>query len=152
MTPDQRAGLANHVHPFACIILHATGTGSGVHLITSALTSPPEPSALTPWDSAQAAFLQQSDRLAAELSTAIARTGIPVHTSRATIRPLDNLTCPAVLVELAPVRELSVADAGYQARVAQAIATALLFWRGHAEPEVRAPAPDPNAALGTGQP
>ncbi len=142
-TPDQRAGLANHVHPFACIVLHATGTGAGVHLVTSALPLPqsPETPALIPWDSAQATFLQQSDRLASELSTAITRTGIPVHISHATIRPLDSLTCPAVLVELAPVRDTSVADSGYQARVAQAVATALLFWRSHAEPDTPAQAP-----------
>ncbi len=151
-TPDQRAGLANHVHPFACIVVHATSTGSGVHLITSALPLPqPAESStatLVSWESAQASFLPQSDRLASELSTAIARTGIPVHSSHATIRPLDSLTCPAVLIELAPARGASVADSGYQARVAQAISTALLFWRGHAEPDI--PAPDPQA--GTGQP
>lgn len=144
-TPDQRAGQANHVHPFACIVLHATGTGSGVHLITSALPLPHSSDAaptLLAWDAAQAGFLQQSDRLAAEISTAIARAGLPVHTSRATIRPLDSLTCPAVLLELAPTRGLSPADSGYQARVAQSVATALLFWRGHADP----PAADPAAA------
>ena len=151
-TPDQRAGLANHVHPFACIVLHATGTGSGVHLITSALPSsgPSDTPALTPWHSAQAAFLPQSDRLAAELSTAIARAGIPVHSSRATIRPLNSLTCPAVLIELAPLPSASLADSGYQARVAQAVATALLFWRGHAEPDQ--PAAEPAAVSGSAQP
>ena len=143
---DQRAGAANHVHPFACIVLHATDTGSGVHLVTSAVTLPPSSSpaaldiatapspTLTPWESAQAASLPQSQRLAAELATALSRAGLPVHQSRASIRPLDNLTCPAVLVELAPLSSASVADSGYQARVAQAISTALLFWRGHAEP------------------
>ncbi len=152
-TPDQRAGIANHVHPFACIVLHATGTGTGVHLITSALpssTSSDTPT-LIPWDSAQASFLPQSDRLAAELSTAIARAGIPVHSSRATLRPLDSLTCPAVLIELAPLPSASLADSGYQARVAQAVATALLFWRGHAEPDFPA-AGDPGTSSGNAQP
>ena len=153
-TPDQRAGLANHVHPFACIVLHATGTGTGVHLITSALPSPisPESPALIPWDSAQAGFLSQSDRLAAELSTAIARAGIPVHSSRATLRPLSSLTCPAVLIELAPLPSASLADSGYQARVAQAVATALLFWRGHAEPDLPSAAADLGTASGSAQP
>ncbi len=150
-TPDQRAGLANHVHPLACIVLHATGTGSGVHLVTSALAPPStEPAALTPWESAQATFLTQSDRLAAELSTAIARAGVPVHTSHATIRPLDSLACPAVLIELAPLPSATVADPAYQARIAQAVATALLFWRGHAEPDL--PSTDPSALPGATQP
>lgn len=153
LSPDLRAGLANHVHPVACIVLHATATGSGVHLITSALPSPlpaEATPALTPWDAAQAAFLPQSDRLAAELSTAITRAGIPVHVSRASIRPLDSLTCPAVLIELAPFASVSPADSGYQARVAQAVATALVFWRGHAEPET--PAGDPALLPGAPQP
>ncbi len=148
-TPDQRAGLANHVHPFACIILHATATGAGVHLITSALPLPQYPDSaptLVPWDAAQTNLLPQSDRLAAELSAAIARTGIPVHTSRATLRPLDSLTCPAVLIELAPSHGLSAADSGYQARIAQSVATALLFWRGHAEPDT------PDTTSGAAQP
>ena len=155
--PDQRAGLANHVRPFACIVLHATGSGSGVHLVTSALPPPTsyDPNILIPWNSAQAAFLAQSDRLAAELSTAIARIGVPVHTSHATIRPLDSLTCPAVLIELAPLPSATPADSGYQARVAQAVATALLFWRGHAEPDLppsSLPSSDPSAIPGAGQP
>ena len=153
-TPDQRAGLANHVHPFACIVLHATGTGSGVHLITSALpfSASSDTPALIPWDSAQAGFLPQSDRLAGELSTAIARAGIPVHSSRATLRPLDSLTCPAVLIELAPLPSTSLADSSYQARVAQAVATALLFWRGHAEPDLPSAAADPTTSSGSAQP
>ena len=152
LSPDQRAGLANHVHPLACIVLHATGSGSGVHLVTSALTAPPpsEPATLTPWDSAQATFLAQSDRLAAELSTAIAHAGVPVHTSHASVRPLASLACPAVLIELAPLPSATVADPAYQARIAQAVATALLFWRGHAEPDL--PSAESPADPGAGQP
>lgn len=146
-TPDQRAGLANHVHPFACIVLHATATGSGVHLITSALSSSADDaSALLPWETAQADFLPQSTRLAGELASALGRAGLPIHASRASIRPLDNLTCPAVLLELAPLAQTSgqtsaptsAADTGYQARVAQAVATALLFWRDHADHNIPA--------------
>lgn len=136
LTPDQRAGLANHVRPFACIVLHATGSGSGVHLITSAVTAAPDTeSSLIPWESAQASFLPQSSRLAGELATALERAGLAVHASRASIRPLDSLTCPAVLIELAPLPSAPVTDSGYQARVAQTVATALLFWRDHAEPD-----------------
>lgn len=153
LSPDARAGLANHVHPFACIILHATASGNGVHLVTSALPPPSfaeSSPALLPWDSAQAGFLQQSDRLAAELSSSIARTGIPAHISRGSVRPLSSLTCPAVLIELAPLSSsTSSADTGYQARVAQAVATALLFWRGHADPPAADSLPEPGSNSGT---
>ena len=154
LTTDARAGLANHVHPFACIVLHATSAGApGIHLITSALPPPPpvDESAIAPipWDSAQAAFLPQSQRLASELASALTHAGLAVHASRASIRPLDNLTCPAILIELAPLPSASVADSGYQARVAQTIATALIFWRGHAEPDL--PPADPSQP-GTSQP
>ncbi len=150
-TPDQRAGAANHVHPFACILLHATAAGSGVHVVTSAL-HPADPSPETdlvphgpppiPWSSAQRAALLQSDHLAAELNTALARAGLPTHRSRASVRPMDSLTCPAVAIELAPLNNTSAADPGYQQRVAQAIATALLFWRGQTTPPPAAPSGD----------
>ncbi|WP_174243133.1 N-acetylmuramoyl-L-alanine amidase, partial [Granulicella sp. L60] len=57
-TTDQRADIANHAHPTACLILHATSSGSGVHIITSTLTPPDDPDsphAAIPWDTAQAA-------------------------------------------------------------------------------------------------
>ena len=38
LTPDQRAGTANHVRALACILIHATPSGSGAHLFTSTLT------------------------------------------------------------------------------------------------------------------
>ena len=34
---SQRAGIANHALASACLILHATATGTGVHLFTSSL-------------------------------------------------------------------------------------------------------------------
>ena len=138
-TPDQRAGAANHAHPLACILLHATAAGAGVHLVTSALAPPdptaePSSTAAISWDTAQTASLPQSQRLAGEIATAISRAGLPMHRSAASVRPIDSLTCPAIAIELAPVNGATAADLGYQQRVAQAVSTALLFWRGQAEP------------------
>ncbi len=150
-TVDQRAGLANHIHPFACLVLHATDSGSGVHVVTADLPSLPPPITLTSasgapitpplrWETAQAAALPQSERLAAEIAQALAQAGLPTNRGHASIRPLNNLTCPAVLIELAPLsRTQGPANPGYQARVAQTLATALLFWHRETSPETASP-------------
>ncbi len=138
---DERAGLANHARPVACILLHVTTAGRGTHLFTASLTPPvPEPLVL-PWDTAQSIFVPQSVRLANELGTAIARAHIPIFLSHADPRPLDNLTCPAIAIELSPLPAdadnstiTPVTDASYQQRLADAIAGTLIFWKGHAEP------------------
>lgn len=147
-TPDQRAGAANHVHPVACILVHATSSGNGVHIVTSPFPPPeilPDTSLtptsstaprLLPWESAQTDSIPQSLRLANEIGTAIARARLPIHISRASVKPIDSLTCPAVAIEIAPLVSgpTPVSDPAYQQRVAEAVATALLFWRGHADP------------------
>lgn len=142
-TPDTRAGAANHAHPVACILLHATGSGNGVHIVTSALAPPdtspdlsPSPSRAISWESAQTDSVPQSLRLANQIGTAIAHANLPVHLSRGAVKPLDSLTCPAVAIEIAPLLSgpTPVSDPAYQGRVAQAVATALLFWRRDADP------------------
>ncbi|MGH9596573.1 MAG: N-acetylmuramoyl-L-alanine amidase, partial [Edaphobacter sp.] len=52
-TPDQRAEIANRARPGVCLTLHATSSGTGVHVVSSALTAPAnidDPHAPTPWD------------------------------------------------------------------------------------------------------
>ena len=136
---DQRAEIANHAHPAACLILHATSSGHGIHLVTSALVPSDDfgDRALshgpTLWDTAQTAFLPQSLRLANELGAALLQAKLPVLLTRATVRPLDNLTCPAVALEIAPSsagsEAAAVTDPAYQQRIARAIAAALTSWR-----------------------
>jgi len=139
---DQRAELANRAHAVACLVLHATATGSGVHVYTSTLPLPPdldtgEQSTFvpTPWDSAQAAYVRQSRSLAGNLSAALTASGLPAITGNAPLRPLDNLTCPAVAIELAPLQSAGtpVTDATYQQRVAGALTGALRTWRDQAQ-------------------
>jgi N-acetylmuramoyl-L-alanine amidase len=142
---DSRAGIANHAHPSACVLLHATGSGIGVHVITSDL-DPLDPTDLTPnrpvpWETAQAGSISQSLRLASDMATSLSRAGLPVHLTRSSVRPINSLTCPAVAVEMAPLGSATtpVSDPTYQARVAQAVATALLFWRTQADPNPASP-------------
>ena len=137
---DARVELANRSRPLACILLHAASGGHGVHLYTSALTPPTfaDPNVIVPWDTAQAAALSQSLRLTNDLATALNGIRVPLVTGRSSVRPIDSLTCPAVAVEIAPISangdiNTPVSDPNYQSRVAEALATALVFWRGHAD-------------------
>ena len=135
---DQRAEIANHAHPAACLILHATSSGSGIHVITSSLqpNTLDDPHANIPWNTAQSASIPQSLALANEIGLALQHAKLPVILSRAAIRPLDNLVCPAVAIEIAPLtpsdsEPTPITDANYQQNIAKAISAALADWRAH---------------------
>jgi len=139
LSTDQRAEAANRAHAVACLVIHATASGVGVHLATSGLNAieTTAPGAAVPWDDAQAVYLPQSQRLAAGIGDAVTRSQVPLVLGRAAMRPLDNLTCPAVSVEIAPLGggdsdKTPVTDAGYQQRVSIAVAGALVLWRNQA--------------------
>jgi N-acetylmuramoyl-L-alanine amidase len=130
LSADQRAAIANHARPLACLILHATSSGTGVHLVTSPL----EPAdsnashAVVRWQNAQAIAVQQSLTVANQLGVSIQNAKLPVILLRADVPPIDNLICPAVAIEIAPLagsQNLPVTDQTYQQQVAQAIADAL---------------------------
>ena len=155
LTGDQRADIANRTHAVACIVLHATATGSGVHIFTSTL-QPSEDTGSTypsyvpiPWETAQAASVSQSQRLAADLTSAFTKRSLPVLSGKASIRPLDNLMCPAVAIEMAPLLAsgedaTAVTDPAYQQRVIATLTAALQAWRDHADPEAQTVAPSPD--------
>ncbi len=167
LTTDARAEVANRQRAIACLVLHASATGSGVHLAISNLQPPPasitdpddrpafQP---TPWDEAQVSYVRASLHLQTELYNALHGAGLGVLRERAPLRPLDNLTCPAVAVEIAPLGDpgsdrTAVTDAGYQQRVVDAIVAALGRWRSSpdvvAAPRVSAPAQAPAESGGT---
>jgi N-acetylmuramoyl-L-alanine amidase len=152
LTLDDRAGLANHAHPVACLLLHATASGSGVHLYSSELDPTPNQPAANPWLTAQAPWVTQSQRLEKNLGQALTRASIPLVMSRASIRPVDSLTCPALVIELAPNGgdATSVNDADYQQRIAEAIATSLVLWKSQAQPPDPAPVAIPAPVPPTG--
>ncbi len=144
---DQRVELANRSRAVACLILHATSAGHGIHLFTSSLpasgpssaeTSGPRP--IMPWNTAQTASLQASQQLAADLAAAIDGIRIPLVTGHVSVRPIDSLTCPAILVELAPLAsgasQTIASDPAYQERVAQALASGLHAWRAHVQAQI----------------
>ncbi|MGC8549249.1 MAG: N-acetylmuramoyl-L-alanine amidase family protein [Acidobacteriaceae bacterium] len=129
-----RAGIANHAHAAACVLLHATATGVGIHLFTSSL-APGPPTAAPAWDTAQSAYIHQSIRLSSDIDAAFDHTRIPTVVGRTFLQPLDNLTCPAIAIELAPkpssgmASAKSVDDPAYQAAVLNAILAGILQWQ-----------------------
>jgi N-acetylmuramoyl-L-alanine amidase len=96
-----RAETANHAQPAACLILHATATGSGVHLFTSSISPAPRAAFLS-WQAAQAAFVTGSLKLESELAPLA-----PGNTTRGR----------------------AVTDEQYQKTVEGALAVAIASWR-----------------------
>jgi N-acetylmuramoyl-L-alanine amidase len=134
MATLDRAQTANHAQAAACLLMHATATGSGVHLFTTPL-APAARTQFLPWATAQSAFVTQSLKLESELDTALAHAQVPVTLGRASVDPMNSLACPAVAVEVAPLvaghvtEGKPIIDAGYQISVANAIVAALEAWR-----------------------
>lgn len=131
VTNDARATLANNLRPIACILLHATGTGKGVHLYTSALRQKVAGSGSpTRWDEAQAAYVERSHALGTDLKAALQHAKITATVGQTWMRPLDNMQCPAVAVEVAPEKDgTGPQDSTYQALISNALANTLLQWR-----------------------
>ena len=135
--PNRRAEIANHARAQACLSLHGSGSGSGVHLFTSALT-PVRPTRFTPWKTAQAGWVTRSLALAGVLNSALLHAGMNVTLGRGSLPAVDSMTCPAVAVEVAPElgsdRKVAAGldDKDYQAQVAEALAAALVEWRAEA--------------------
>jgi N-acetylmuramoyl-L-alanine amidase len=130
---DARATTANHSHASACISLHATSTGNGVHLFTSSLpaVAVADPRrAFLAWQTAQAAFETSSLRLESDVDSALTQQHIPVLIARTSIPPLDSMACPAVDIEVAPPdSNTPLSDAGYQQKVVDALDAAMVAWR-----------------------
>jgi N-acetylmuramoyl-L-alanine amidase len=130
---DARATTANHSHASACISLHATSTGNGVHLFTSSLPAVTEADprrAFLPWQTAQAAYETSSLRLESDVDAAMTQQHIPVLIARTSIQPLDSMACPAIDIEVAPLdANTPLSDPGYQQKVVGALDAALVAWR-----------------------
>jgi N-acetylmuramoyl-L-alanine amidase len=104
--PDRRAEIANHAQAAACISLHASESGTGVHLFASSL-APARSTRFTPWKTAQAAWVTRSLALAGVLNSALSQSNMAVTISRTALPTVDSMTCPAVAVEVAPQRDAS---------------------------------------------
>jgi N-acetylmuramoyl-L-alanine amidase len=138
---NRRAEIANHANAQACLSLHASESGTGIHLFVSSLSPAPSPESarFTAWKTAQAAWVTRSLALAGVLNSVLLHAGMNVTLGRTSLPAVDSMACPAVAIEIAPesapqttvgqppTAELN--DPAYQARVAEALAAALLEWR-----------------------
>ena len=151
LTLDDRVGIANHQRASACIFLHATSSGSGVHLYTSELTPAPGELSTGPWLTLQAPWVIQSKRLTGRIADALNRSRIPLVNGAASIRPVDSTACPALVFELAPRTDdpASINDDSYLQSVAQATANALILWKDAAQPPPHLAPPEPPTAEAT---
>jgi len=150
---DARAQIVNHAtYGFggaACLVLHATRAGSGVHLFVSAL-SPSNPTRFVAWKTAQSGYVTRSLQLASALNSALERSAggqdsnaatIPVTLGRTSLPGMDSMTCPAVAVEIAPLRDSNrrivteVADPHYETQIVEALAAAVLEWKTDSMPD-----------------
>jgi len=139
--PSRRADIANHANAQACLSLHATESGSGVHLYASSLP-PTEPTRFAAFKTAQAVWVTRSLALAGVVNSSLLHAGLSVTLGRTALVSVDSMTCPAVAVEIAPKGPADHAtgappiadldDSDYQAKVAEALAAALLEWRTEA--------------------
>jgi N-acetylmuramoyl-L-alanine amidase len=138
---NRRAEIANHANAQACLSLHASETGTGIHLFVSSLSPAPtgEGVRFLAWKTAQSAWVTRSLALAGVLNSGLLHAGMGVTLGRTSLPAVDSMACPAVAVEIAPESAAAGApgqppsaeltDAAYQARVAEALAAALLEWR-----------------------
>lgn len=134
LSASDRARMANRAASrslsSACLLLHATAAGRGIHLFTS--SNPPAPVTSRGMQHAAPSTQQSSLRLASELNAAFASAEIPVTLGSTSMQPLDSLTCPAAAVELAPPegdKRQGIADPAYQQKIIDAIVAAILAWR-----------------------
>jgi len=144
VTSDARAQTANHGTAAtggnaACLSLHASASGSGVHIFVSSLAqgvlTQGAPGRFLPWKTAQSAYIDRSLRLAGTVNSALEHTSvigggsangaesgtvgagagpIPATLGRATLPGVDSMTCPSVAIEMAPIR---VGDRGANRKV-----------------------------------
>jgi N-acetylmuramoyl-L-alanine amidase len=135
-----RDELANHANAQACISLHASLSGTGVHLFTSSL-APAQPARIQPWSTTQAPWINRSLSLAGVMNSALQHAGLHVMLGRTSLPVVDSMACPAVAVEMSPEETAggsgpsginSLNDVDYQARVAEAIAASIIEWRSQA--------------------
>ena len=132
--PDRRAGIANHARAAACLSLHVTETGAGIHLFTSSL-APANPTRFVAWKTAQAPWITRSIALEGSINSSLQQAGMKVTLSRTALIAVDSMACPALAIEVAPERgpdgkvTSEPDDPAYLARVATSLASALVEWR-----------------------
>jgi N-acetylmuramoyl-L-alanine amidase len=128
LSVDQRAVFANADRAAIYIALHAASSSHGVRVYTALLPfGGNDRGPFRDWNTAQRPSLPLSQTTATAVANELQRRQIPVRALAAPLRPLNNVTGPAIAVEVAPqgsdVTQLTAPD--YQQLVTSAVATAV---------------------------
>lgn len=132
LSVDQRAIFANADHAAIYIGLHAASLGHGVRVYTALLPyGEDDHGPFRSWTTAQRPSLSLSQTAAVAVASELQRRQIPVRDLAAPLLLLNNITGPAIAVEVAPqgadVAQLTAPD--YQQLVMSAVATAIAATR-----------------------
>jgi N-acetylmuramoyl-L-alanine amidase len=124
LSTDDRAAKANAAHPALYVCLHATSEPGGIGIYTAMIAENGETNGpFIDWKTAQFSFLPASHAAQQEISAAIQKSGMTARSFTAPLRPLGNVTNPAVAVELAPTKadisQLTAAD--FQQKISTAL-------------------------------
>jgi N-acetylmuramoyl-L-alanine amidase len=125
---DQRAIFTNADHAAIYIALHATSTGRGVRVYTALLPfGGDDRGPFKSWTTAQHASIAVSQSAANLVAGELQKRQLSVRALSAPVRPLNNITGPAIAIEIAPqgsdVSQLTAPD--YQQLITSAVATAI---------------------------
>lgn len=125
---DQRAAVVNSFSPVLYISIHTASQGTGMVLYTAMLPSDGDNQGrFLNWSTAQSVALARSRSAEQQIAASIQKMGFPVRSLVAPLRPLNNVTVPAMAVEVAPTKDVSqLASADYQSMVCAALATAIV--------------------------
>lgn len=135
--PDQRAETANRAQAQACLSVHFTETGTGVHLFAYDLSQSSSGQRFVPWKTAQSTWINRSLALTGRVNSTLQQAGVNVTLARIALPGLDSMACPALAIEIAPEQSgqnAALDDPKYQARLAGALSAALLAWRSEQHP------------------
>jgi N-acetylmuramoyl-L-alanine amidase len=136
ISTDQRAQIVNSAHPALYIAFHATSQGSGMRIYTTMLpVAGDNAGPFVDWQTAQASAITRSRWVQDQVAAAILKTGFPLRSLVAPLRPLNNVTVPALAIEIAPttgdVSQLASVD--YQQMITAALANSIAAIRGKLE-------------------
>jgi N-acetylmuramoyl-L-alanine amidase len=129
LTLDQRVAAANTSGAALYVAIHATTSGTGIHLYTAMLPSQPRrPLAFVRVEAAQASSVDASRVVASTMSTDLLKRDMTAVSMPAAVPPLKSIMLPAIAVEVGPPpskggEQLTVAS--YQQMTAVALANAI---------------------------
>lgn len=137
MTFDQRAAVANSSHAALYVSIHAATLGTGTRVYTALLPPGVQANrrAFLKWDTAQASFIQQSSAVKDSIANEFHTRKLALRALEAPVRPINNVACPAIALELAPANDTveTLNDPKYQQDVAAAVAAGIAGVRGKVE-------------------